>query len=145
MFLLFVLFILYSCSGLKTKQGDSASLFGYRSCYDPRRVRDLTSGIRAYALVRGSRLIDRNKKFSCASFQIFSKNNLKTEEQLEDCKNRRKPYVLICFGVGFELFACLLLDSKRGVRVWAVVPSQKLVNQTAKSETCKVRLYEFRV
>jgi hypothetical protein len=53
-------FNIYSCSGLKINQGDSASLISYQSCYDPIRVRDLTSGIRAYALVRGSRLIEKN-------------------------------------------------------------------------------------
>ena len=44
-------------SGLKTKQGDSASLFGYRSCYDPIRVRDLTA-IHAMKRVR----VDTNIK-----------------------------------------------------------------------------------
>ena len=62
-------------SGLNTKQGDSASLFGYRSCYDPLRVRELTFGIRAFALCVGSRLTNSVRvlveEFSVVSFKIF--------------------------------------------------------------------------
>ena len=39
-------------------EGDSAPLVDYQSCYDPIRVRDLTFGIRAFALSVGSRLIN---------------------------------------------------------------------------------------
>ena len=37
-------------------QGDSAPLVDYQSRYDPVRVRELSSGIRAFALCVGSRL-----------------------------------------------------------------------------------------
>jgi len=46
----------YLHSVVQICQGDSAPLVDYQSRYDPVRVRDLSSGIRAFALCVGSRL-----------------------------------------------------------------------------------------
>ena len=38
---------------------------------------------------------------------MWYQNSEEHEEQFEDVKNRRKLYVLICFGAVFEVFGCL--------------------------------------
>ena len=61
-------------------QGDSAPLVDYQSRYDPIRVRDLTIGIRAFALSVGSRLINSVQivflveEFSVVLFKIFEEH-----------------------------------------------------------------------
>ena len=56
-------------------QGDSAPLVDYQSRYDPIRVRDLSFGIRAFALCVGSRLINSVRvlveEVSVVLFKIF--------------------------------------------------------------------------
>ena len=56
-------------------QGDSAPLEDYQSRYVPVRVRDLTFGIRAFALCVGSRLINSVRvlveEFSVVSSKFF--------------------------------------------------------------------------
>ena len=70
-----VLFILFLHSVVQICQGDSAPLVDYQSRYDPVRVRDLTFGIRVFALCVGSRLINSVRvlveEFSVVSFKIF--------------------------------------------------------------------------
>ena len=53
---LLLFFILFLHCVYRICQGDSAPLADYQSRYDPVRGRDLTSGIRAFALCVGSRL-----------------------------------------------------------------------------------------
>ena len=53
--------------------------------------------------------------------KFFLKNSEEHEEQLEDVKNRRKLYVLICFGSVFEVFGCLYESSWLvGKKKWTI-------------------------
>ena len=92
-----VLLILFLHSVLQNCQGNSAPLVDYQSRYDHVRVKDLTSGIRGFALCVGSRLINSVRvlveEFLVVKFKIF-------EETVKNTKNR-KNNSNICFLIYF--------------------------------------------